>query len=90
MLAEVGIIGFLAYLVLWGAVFITTLRASNPPDMWRRAAAIGLLGVWTHLTVHQLVDNLYVANIHLHLGALLGVLAILYELETRQAVERNT
>ena len=90
MLAEVGIIGFLAYLVLWGTVFITTLRASNSPDLWRRAAAIGLLGVWTHLSVHQLVDNLYVANIHLHLGALLGVLAILSRWETHQPLERTT
>lgn len=88
MLAEVGIIGLFAYLVLWGVVFAVTLRTSNSHNLWRRALAIGLLGVWTHLSVHQLVDNLYVANIHLHIGALLGVLTILYEWETHQAVER--
>jgi hypothetical protein len=38
---------------------------------------LGLLGAWTHLSVHQLVDNLYVNNIPLTVGALLGLLAIL-------------
>ena len=50
-------------------------------DVWRRSVAVGLLGTWAHLSVHQLVDNLYVANIHLHLGALLGVLSILILLD---------
>ena len=35
---------------------------------------IGLLGTWAHLTVHQLFDNLYVANSFLLIGVLLGVL----------------
>ena len=35
---------------------------------------IGLLGTWTHLTVHHLFDNLYVANSFLLIGVLLGVL----------------
>ena len=38
---------------------------------------IGLLGAWTHLSVHQLVDKLYVANLHLYIGALLGVLSVM-------------
>jgi O-antigen ligase len=60
-------------------------------DFWVRMVAIGLLGTWAHLTVHHLVDNLYVANIHLHLGAMLGVLSVLVnksESETN-AVDRN-
>jgi hypothetical protein len=35
---------------------------------------VGLLGTWTHLSVHQLVDSLYVNNIHLALAVLLGLL----------------
>jgi O-antigen ligase len=91
MLAETGIIGLLAYLGLWAGVFWRTWRVTRSSDPWRRAAGLGLLGVWTHLGVHQLVDNLYVANIPLHLGALLGVLSILIlcEREAKQAVERN-
>ena len=40
----------------------------------RRGLALGLLGAWTHLSVHQLVDSLYVNNIHLALAVLLGLL----------------
>jgi hypothetical protein len=40
-----------------------------------RGVAIGLLGAWTHLSVHHLLDNLYVNNVHLHVGVLLGILA---------------
>jgi hypothetical protein len=49
------------------------------------------LGTWTHLSAHNLVDNLYVANIHLHLGALLGVLTVLIlaEQEAKKLLERD-
>lgn len=76
-LAETGIIGLAAYLALWVSIMWQTWRLTRQADVWRRSAAVGLLGTWTHLSVHHLVDNLYVANIHLHLGALLGVLSIL-------------
>jgi putative inorganic carbon (hco3(-)) transporter len=36
--------------------------------------ALGFLTAWVHLGVHELVDNLYVANIFLLLGAYLGLL----------------
>jgi len=87
MLAETGIIGLLAYLGLWAVVFAVTWRATRALSGWRRAVAIGLLGAWTHLAVHHLVDNLYVANIHLHIGALLGVLALLHQEERRLPIE---
>jgi O-antigen ligase len=91
VLAETGIIGLLAYGVLWVIVLWQTWRVTRSVDLWRRAAAIGLLGTWTHLSIHNLVDNLYVANIPLHLGALFGVLSILImlEREAKQAVERD-
>ncbi len=41
--------------------------------------ALGLLGAWTHLSVHHLFDNLYVNNTHLLIGAMLGVLMVLNE-----------
>jgi O-antigen ligase len=76
-LAETGIIGLMAYLTLWVSIVWQTWRLTRQADVWVRSAAVGLLGTWTHLSIHHLVDNLYVANIHLHLGALLGVLSIL-------------
>jgi len=39
--------------------------------------AIGLLGTWTHLMTHQFLDNLYVNNVHLLIGALLGIINII-------------
>lgn len=75
--AELGIPGFLAYLLLWGMVFWQTARAMRHPSNWVRGLAWGLLGAWTHLSVHHLFDNLYVNNTHLLIGALLGVLMIL-------------
>ena len=73
--AETGLIGLAAYLFLWGAVFWHTWRATRRAKGLLRGVAIGLLGTWTHLTVHHFLDNLYVNNIHLHIGALLGLLA---------------
>ncbi|MDW7991272.1 MAG: O-antigen ligase family protein [Anaerolineae bacterium] len=75
LLAETGVIGLLAYLALWGAVFYRTWRATRIASGLERGIAVGLLGVWTHLTVHHLVDNLYVNNAHLFIGLSLGMLA---------------
>ena len=43
----------------------------------QRALALGLLGCWVHLATHQLLDNLYVGNIPLYLGALFGLLCLI-------------
>jgi O-antigen ligase len=75
--AETGLIGLLAYLVLWGAVTWQTWRMTRRARGLQRGLAIGLLGAWTHLSVHHLLDNLYVNNVHLHIGALLGLLAFI-------------
>jgi O-antigen ligase len=83
--AETGLIGLLAYLLLWGAVFWQTWRVIRraPVSAWQRGLAIGLLGAWTHLSVHHLFDNLYVNNAHLHVGVLLGLVALLARVQRR-------
>ena len=73
--AETGLVGLAAYVLLWGAVFWQTWQATRRAEGLLRGLAIGLLGAWTHLTVHHLLDNLYVNNVHLHVGVLLGLLA---------------
>ena len=75
--AETGFVGLGAYLLVWASVFLVTLRAIRVSVGWRRGVSLGLLGVWTHLSVHNLVDYLFVNNLHLYLGALLGVLAVI-------------
>ena len=75
--AETGLPGLAAYLVVWFAVFALTLRALRTRSGVARGLALGLLGAWVHLSVHHLFDNLYVDNVHLNLGAMLGMLGAL-------------
>jgi len=76
VLAETGVIGLTAYLALWLAVLALTVRVIGRSDGWRRGLALGLLGAWVHLSAHQVVDNLYVNNIHFTLAVLLGLLVV--------------
>jgi O-antigen ligase len=84
MAAETGLIGCCAYLLLWGVVFWQTWRATRRAGGPWRGVAIGLLGTWTHLTVHNFLDNLYVNNVHLHIGVMLGMLAFVIRQTERQ------
>ena len=77
-LAETGALGLAAYLAFWSAIFRVTWQLRRHPDRSARALAIGLLGSWTYIAVHSVFDNLYVNNLFLHIGVLLGVLAILH------------
>jgi O-antigen ligase len=77
LLAETGIIGLAAYLLLWTAVFWQTVRLLKRLDWPDRGIALGLLAAWTALTVHHLVDKLYVNNIYIHLGVMLALLQLL-------------
>lgn len=89
LLAETGIIGLAAYLTLWFSVLWQTWRVTRRTDIWQRYLAVGLLGAWTHLSVHHLVDKLYVANLHLHIGTLLGVLSVIILMEQeKQSLDR--
>ncbi len=83
LLAETGLLGLLAYVGLWTAVFWQTIRVVNKLDWPRRGIALGLLAAWTALAVHHLVDKLYVNNIYIHLGVMLGLLQLLDKETTR-------
>jgi len=75
--AETGLPGLAAYGILWIAIFVQTLGALRVQQGVRRGLALGLLGVWVHLSAHHLFDNLYVNNVHLNVGAMIGVLSVL-------------
>lgn len=79
MLAEGGIVGLIGYSKLWLLIVILTWRAARHPDAPTRLIAVGLLGSWTYLLVHSLFDNLYVNNLFLHIGVMLGIASILYD-----------
>ncbi len=77
MLAETGVVGLVTYAALWITVIWQTWRVTRYVDVWQRSLAIGLFGTWAHLSMHSFLDKLYVANLHLHIGALLGILSVL-------------
>ncbi len=83
VLAEMGLVGLIAYLLLWGWVFWQTWRVTRRASGLARGVAVGLLGAWTHLTVHHLFDNLYVNNVHLLVGLMLGLLAVVRAADTK-------
>ncbi|MBL8154835.1 MAG: O-antigen ligase family protein [Anaerolineae bacterium] len=77
LLAELGIIGLLVYGKAWLLIIWLNWRSTQHPDVVARFAAVGLLGTWTYLHIHSLFDNLYVNNVFIHLGVMLGILAVL-------------
>jgi O-antigen ligase len=87
VLAENGVVGLAGYVILWAAVFALTIRAIRRTTGLNRGLAVGLLGAWTHLSAHQIVDNLYVNNIPLTIGALLGLLAVLVQPASSPEIE---
>lgn len=75
LLAEVGVIGTLAFLS-WGLVLAWGLLWTlNHAQGALGALTLGLIGAWVHLAIHSLVDHLVVNNVHLHLGVLLALSA---------------
>jgi putative inorganic carbon (hco3(-)) transporter len=78
ILAETGLIGLLAYGKVWLIIILLNWRIRRHPDLLSRMCAIGILGTWSYLAVHSLFDNLYVNNLFLHIGLILGIQAVLY------------
>jgi len=77
LLAETGVIGLSAYLVAWGSIVVLTMRALRKHTGFERGIALGLMGVWAHLAIHSVFDKLYVNNLFLHIGAMLGLIGVL-------------
>jgi putative inorganic carbon (HCO3(-)) transporter len=72
-LAETGLLGLAAYLVLIASAAAQLWRARTVSRGFSRALAIGALAMLAHLAVHSLVDNLYVQGTYLHVAAVLGI-----------------
>jgi O-antigen ligase len=51
-------------------------RAVAAQDRWRAAIAIGVLGMVAHLSVHNLVDNLFVRGIVVYVGLWLALVHV--------------
>jgi putative inorganic carbon (HCO3(-)) transporter len=74
--AEAGLVGMVAYLVLVGAWLRHAWRAATRTRGYWQGVALGALGVLTHLTVHNMFDNLYVHGMYVQVGMVLGLLAV--------------
>jgi O-antigen ligase len=75
--AEAGLLGFVAYLVVWGAALLGAWQAARRASGWYWGVALGVLGVVVHLSVHNFFDNLYVHSMYLHVAILLGIIPLL-------------
>jgi O-antigen ligase len=78
ILAEAGIIGLLAYLFFMGHNLVMCWYARALPAVGIRLLATGLWGAWLYLVFHSFLDNLYVNNLFLHIGAILGLSYFVY------------
>jgi O-antigen ligase len=87
MLAETGLLGLCAYLLLLGLLLFRLFTASRVLKGWLRGMAIGLFGAWTHMAVHNLVDNLLVNNVHIHLGVMLALSAWIISEAEKKVIE---
>ena len=73
--AETGLPGLVAYLALWGtALWQVSLSVRQAQSQYARALALGALGMIVHVSVHNLVDNLWVHNLYLQAAILLGLI----------------
>lgn len=77
VLAETGIIGLVAYIGLFVWLLMLTWQTRKHPDNLARFTAVGLLGSWVYLATHSMTDNLYVNNVFIHFGVMIGILAII-------------
>lgn len=63
---------------MWGLIILQNWRLLKMPTPWQqRGIVVGLLGVWTYIAIHSFLDKLYVNNLFLHVGVMLGILAVL-------------
>jgi O-antigen ligase len=81
LLAEVGVIGLVAYLLLWTVIFVQSIRILQRVDWPQRGIALGLLAAWTAITIHHFVDKLYVNNMFIFFGVMLGLQQVLDKLD---------
>lgn len=88
ILAETGAVGLSVYLLLFAGLFTMAWKARIHPDQGSRYIVIGLLGSWVYLTTHSLTDNLYVNNIFIHIGVMIGLTLCLYDETTGTVKDR--
>jgi O-antigen ligase len=75
--AEMGIVGLLGYALLWIPIFWLAIDLTLRLDWPVRGIPLGLFAGYVGLSVHHLLDNLYVNNNLTYLGATFALLILL-------------
>lgn len=73
VLAETGIIGLGAFVILWVAIFWQTWRSVLRARGWWMGVAAGIFGMLVALSIHNFFDNLFVHAMYLQVGLSLGL-----------------
>lgn len=75
-LAESGVLGLAAFLMLWVVTALWCWRVVRKSlSSFTAALGVGVLGVLVHLAVHNLVDNLFVQGIYVQVALWLALVA---------------
>jgi len=74
--AEAGLVGLLAYVTLVLTWLRHAWKGATRSLRYRQGVVLGVLGMLTHLTIHNLFDNLYVQGMYIQVGMMLGLLCI--------------
>jgi hypothetical protein len=60
--------------LLWGAAVWQTAQVMyRAKGRYAKALVLGALGVLVHIAVHNIVDNLWVHNMFIHVAIVLGL-----------------
>ena len=76
--AETGIVGLIGYCLFWLWVIAYAWRGLNNSEAsgLNRAILAGCIGIITHLHIHNLLDNLYVQGMYLHIALVLSLITL--------------
>lgn len=86
--AEAGLIGLICYLIFWMITFLVTWQAVKDTQGFEQTTIIGCLGIFIHLHIHNLFDNLYVQGMYLHIAIILGLITVMSASDTDEAKKR--
>ncbi len=75
--AEMGIVGLIGYALLWIPIFWLSIDLTRKLDWPLRGIPLGLFAGFVGLSVHHLLDNLYVKNNLIYLGVTFALLVLL-------------
>ncbi|MCB0177360.1 MAG: O-antigen ligase family protein [Anaerolineae bacterium] len=87
--AEAGLVGITAYLIFWILTFGLLWTVVQNNKGFYKAVAAGAIGIVTHLHVHNLVDNLYVQGMYLHVAVILGLASVIYLSNNQNPISRK-